>query len=79
MIKLHEIEKKLKEEYDKHSGKLKEDDPQAKINEIFYNSIIALIKAAESSKNSKSGGFTKPFVQTKVPRKRMPFSGSGNN
>ncbi|MEP7146218.1 MAG: hypothetical protein ABI792_04325 [bacterium] len=74
MIKLHEIEKKLKEDYTKYSGKLNEDGSQEKLNELFYNSILALIKAADTQKNKP--GFSKPFVQTRVPRKRNPFSGN---
>ncbi|MDQ3019182.1 MAG: hypothetical protein M3R36_01215 [Bacteroidota bacterium] len=75
MIKLHELEKKLKEQYSKYSGKPNEDESQQKLNELFYNSILALIKAADTSSKNKSN-FSKPFVQTKTPRKRNPF-GSG--
>ncbi|MEO8210090.1 MAG: hypothetical protein ABI840_05985 [bacterium] len=74
MIKSHEIEKRFKEQYSKYSGKTNEEESQQKLNELFYNSILALIKASDTSKNKTN--FSKPFVQTKTPRKRNPFSGT---
>ncbi|MDQ3194767.1 MAG: hypothetical protein M3P82_07205 [Bacteroidota bacterium] len=74
MIKLHEIEKKLKDEYAKCSDKQNGDEAQLKLNELFYNSILALIKAADNTKNKSH--VSKPFVQTRTPRKRNPFSGN---
>lgn len=76
MIKLHEIEKKLKEQYSKYSNKLNEEESQKKLNELFYDSIMAVIKAKSTDTSKLKTNFSKPFVQTRTPRKRNPFSGN---
>ncbi len=70
MSALHEIEKRLRREFHQSSESQDSKEFQQKLNKLFYDSILAVIKETERPKGKMN--YT-PQGGNKIPRKRNPF------